>query len=523
MSDTIAIDPRVYARRWKTLMVLSIALVIIGLDNTVLNVALPTLQRHFNASGSTLQWVVDAYTLAFAGLLLLMGTLGDHFGRKRLLQSGLAVFAVGSVLAALAHNSGELVVLRAVMGIGGAMIMPATLSTVSNIFPREERGKAIAIWSAVASIGIGLGPFVGGLLLQYFSWSSVFWLNVPIAAAALLAGAVLVPETRDPKPGKLDPLGALLSVGALVALVYAIIEAPDKGWTNPVIVACLGIAAALGALFAWWEIRSPEPMLQLSFFRRPGFSVASLGISLTYFGLMGAIFAFTQYLQFARGFSALESGEIMLPLIIGLVAGGGNSDHFARRFGARHVITAALVGLAAVQLTALLWTPHTPVWVLCLTLAAMAFWMSNVMAPATGSVMGSIPEAKAGIGSAMNDVNRQVGGALGVAIIGSVMNSAYRARVNGAAAALPVSLRHAARDSIGTAHAAAAHLPAGAAQHLDAVAASAFTHALGIGFLAAALSAIAAAPIVARYLPGSQSPERAKKPVSVAETAPAQA
>ena len=276
MSDTITIDPRVYARRWKTLMVLSIALVIIGLDNTVLNVALPTLQRHFNASGSTLQWVVDAYTLAFAGLLLLMGTLGDHFGRKRLLQSGLAVFAAGSILAALAHNSGELVVLRALMGIGGAMIMPATLSTVSNIFPREERGKAIAIWSAVASIGIGLGPFVGGLLLQYFSWSSVFWLNVPIAAAALLAGAVLSPR-RATQAGRLDPLGALLSVGALVALVYAIIEAPDKGWTNPVIVACLGIAAALGALFAWWEIRSPEPMLQLSFFRRPGFSVASSG------------------------------------------------------------------------------------------------------------------------------------------------------------------------------------------------------------------------------------------------------
>src|SRR5918911_366849 len=260
-----SIDPRVYARRWKTLVVLSLSLVIIGLDNTVLNVALPTLQDHFDTSGSTLQWVVDAYTLAFAGLLLLMGTLGDHFGRRRLLQAGLVVFGVGSVAAAFAQTSGELIGLRALMGIGGAMIMPATLSTVSNIFPREERGKAIAVWSATAAVGIGLGPFIGGVLLNYFSWSSVFWLNVPIAAAALIAGVVLVPETRDPNPGRLDPVGSALSVGALVALVYPIIEAPNKGWTAPVILASFVAAAALGALFAWWEVRNPEPMLQLSF------------------------------------------------------------------------------------------------------------------------------------------------------------------------------------------------------------------------------------------------------------------
>jgi EmrB/QacA subfamily drug resistance transporter len=523
VSATVSsIDPRVYARRWKTLMVLSLSLVIIGLDNTVLNVALPTLQRHFNASGSTLQWIVDAYTLAFAGLLLLMGTLGDHFGRKRALQTGLAVFGAGSVLAALAHTSGELVGLRALMGIGGAMIMPATLSTVSNIFPREERGKAIAIWSAVASVGIGLGPFVGGLLLDYFSWASVFWLNVPIVLAALALGAIFVPETRDSKPGRLDPLGAVLSVGALVALVYPIIEAPSKGWTSPIILASFAAAAVLGGVFVCWELRNREPMLQLSFFRKPAFSVASLGIALASFGLMGAIFAFTQYLQFARGFSSLKAGVIMLPLIIGLVAGGGNSDRLVKKLGSSRVVTGGLIGLAAVLTTALLWTPSTTVWVICVTLIGLAFFMANIMAPATTSVMSSLPEAKAGVGSAMNDVNRQVGGALGVAILGSIMNSAYRNRMSDATAKLPPHLRTAARDSIGSAHAVAHHLSAAAAQHLDTAAASAFTHALGIGFFAAAISAAIAAPIVIRFLP-SQHTGRSDRPKRTVAEAAAQA
>jgi EmrB/QacA subfamily drug resistance transporter len=449
-----------------------------------------------------------------------MGTLGDHFGRRRALQTGLAIFAGASVLAALAQSSGQLIGLRALMGIGGAMIMPATLSTVSNIFPREERGKAIAIWSATASIGIGLGPFIGGLLLDYFSWASVFWLNVPIALVALAAGAIYVPETRDPNPGSLDPVGAVLSVGALVALVYPIIEAPEKGWTSPVIIGWLAVAAVLGAIFAWWELRSREPMLELAFFRVPAFSVASLAIALSYFGLMGAVFAFTQYLQFARGFSPLAAGAIMLPLVVGLVAGGGNSDRLVKKLGTPTVVTGALIGLAAVLATALLWTPGTSVWVLCITLAAMAYFMSNVMAPATGSVMNAVPEARAGVGSAMNDVNRQVGGALGVAIIGSIVNSVYRSHMTDSASAVPANLRHAVRDSIGSAHAVAQHLPAAAAQQLDAAAAAAFTDALGIAFLAAAISTAVAAPIVLRFLPGRRAHTRTRDRRPAAEVAP---
>jgi EmrB/QacA subfamily drug resistance transporter len=498
------IDPRVYARRWKTLIVLSLSLVIIGLDNTVLNVALPTLQDHFHSSGSTLQWIVDAYTLAFAGLLLMMGTLGDHFGRKRALQGGLILFGVSSALATLAQTSGQLIVLRVLMGIGGAMIMPATLSTISNVFPREERGKAIAVWSATASIGIGLGPFIGGLLLQYFDWTSVFWLNVPIAGAALAAGAVLVPETRDPQAGRLDPLGAVLSVAALVALVYAIIEAPAKGWTSAVVLGCLGAAVVLGTAFARWEIRNPEPMLELSFFRRPTFSVASAGIALAYFGLMGATFALTQYLQFARGFSSLKAGAVMLPLVVGLVLGGANSDRLTKKLGTPKLMTFALVALAIALGKCLVWTPTTPIWAIAVTLVALAFAMSNVMAPATESVMSSIPENKAGVGSAMNDVNRQVGGALGVAIIGSIMNSVYSSRLGDTVAKLPDNVAGAVRDSIGSAHAVAQHLPAATAQQLGHATAQAFTDALGVGFLAAGVACAIAAPIVLRFLPDAR-------------------
>ena len=265
-----AIRTTIHARRWKTLGVLSLSLLIIGLDNTVLNVALPTLQTHFSASGSTLQWIVDAYLLAFAGVLLTMGTLGDRFGRKRALQSGLVLFGVASVLAAFAQNADQLIVLRAVMGIGGAMIMPATLSVIMDVFPREERGKAIGIWSAIAGVGIGLGPFVGGLLLEWFSWSSVFWLNVPIVAVALVAGFFLVPESRDPRPGAFDLPGAGLSIATLVTLVYGIIEATPARLDRPARPRLLRAPRRCSApRSSPGSAGSPSPMLPLRVLPRP--------------------------------------------------------------------------------------------------------------------------------------------------------------------------------------------------------------------------------------------------------------
>jgi len=312
----MAIDPMQYARRWKTLGVLSLSLVIIGLDNTILNVALPTLQDEFDASPSKLQWMVDSYLLVFAGLLLVFGTLGDRFGRKLALQAGVSIFGLASLGALVADSANEVIAVRAAMGVGAALIMPATLSIIANVFSGEERGKAIGIWAAVAAIGIGLGPLTGGLLLEWFDWSSVFMVNVPFAAAALLLGIRYVPESRDPRPGSFDLLGAALSTAGFSILVFAIIEAPEQGWTSGLVLGSLAASVALLILFFWWERRIAEPMLDLGFFRSARFSVGTAAVSTAFFALLGGIFALTQYLQFVHGFSAIEAGAIMSPIAL---------------------------------------------------------------------------------------------------------------------------------------------------------------------------------------------------------------
>jgi EmrB/QacA subfamily drug resistance transporter len=503
----MTLDPVTYARRWKTLGVLSLSLVIIGLDNTVLNVALPSLQDEFDASSSTLQWIVDAYLLVFAGLLLTMGTVGDRFGRKRALQLGLALFGGGSLLAPFASSSSELIAFRGLMGAGGALIMPATLSIISNVFPPEERTKAIGIWSGMASVGIGLGPLLGGLLLEWFDWRAVFAINVPIAATAMALGFKLVPESRDPKPGAFDLAGAGLSIAALTTLVYGIIEAPDRGWTEPTILGCFGAALALGTAFVAWELRTPEPMLNLSFLRDRRFSVASMAISLASFALFGASFAATQFLQDAHGYSALEAGAAMVPLAFGLVIGATTSVKLIPRVGTTKVVASGLVGLAATLMAAVTWSADMPYWQLGLWFFAVAMSMGMIMSPATASVMGSVPEDKAGVASAMNDVTREVGGALGTAVIGSLISSLYASRIADSISHLPASLHSAVQDSIGKANAVAAQLPADQGAHLKDAAATAFTHALGLGFAIAAACAVAAAVAVKLWLPSRREPE----------------
>jgi MFS family permease len=249
VSSLPAPDPRIHAQRWRTLGVLSLSLVIIGLDNTILNVALPTLQEEFDASASTLQWMVDSYLLVFAGLLLVFGTLGDRLGRKLALQSGVTLFGLASLGALIADTSTEVIGIRSLMGVGAALIMPATLSIIANVFPPDERGKAIGVWAALAAVGIGLGPLTGGLLIDWFDWSAVFLVNVPVALTAVALGVRLVPESRDPRPGAFDVPGAVLSTAGFTVLVYAIIEAPDEGWGSGLILGLLAAAAALLAAF----------------------------------------------------------------------------------------------------------------------------------------------------------------------------------------------------------------------------------------------------------------------------------
>jgi EmrB/QacA subfamily drug resistance transporter len=501
----MTIDPAHHARRWKTLGVLSLSLVIIGLDNTILNVALPTLQHEFNASPSKLQWMVDSYLLVFAGLLLVFGVLGDRFGRKRALQAGISIFGLASLGALLADSGDQVIAVRAAMGVGAALIMPATLSIIANLFTGKERGKAIAIWAALAAVGIGLGPLTGGLLLEWFDWSSVFMVNVPFAAAALLLGIRYVPESRDPRPGSFDLPGAALSTAGFSLLVYAIIEAPGHGWTSELILGLLVASVLLIGAFLWWERRIDEPMLDLGFFRSRGFSVGTAAVSVAFFGLLGGIFALTQYLQFVHGYSAIEAGAIMSPIALGLMMGAGSSSKAAERLGVSRVVALGLSGLAVMLALTTLWEPQTGGVTLALWFFGLALAMGWVMAPATSAVVGAVPAAKSGVASATNTVARMVSGALGVAVIGSLVSSLYSNDVDSSlGAALPPQAQAAAGDSIGAASTIAAQLPGDAASSLLATAGDAFTQAMGTGLIVAAALAAVTAVVVLRFLPARE-------------------
>ncbi len=487
--------------RWWTLFVLSLSLVIIGLDNTILNVAIPTIQTDLDASASQLQWMVDAYVLVFAGLLLTMGSLGDRYGRKIMLQIGLAIFVGASVAAAYAGTSGQLIAARSVMGIGGAMIMPSTLSIITDVFPRRERGKAIGIWAGVAALGIGLGPLLGGWLLEHFWWGSVFLINVPIVTIALIAGFFLVPRSRDPLPPRIDVVGAGLSVAALVTLVYAIIEAPSRGWLDGLVLVSFGASLVLGTLFMLQELRSDHPMLNLSFFRNPRFSAGAGAISVSFFSMFGTIFLLTQYLQFVQGYTALQAGLRIAPFALGMMVGAANSHRMVRKFGTNRVVASGMLVLAVILVSLMFWDVGTSYWVVLITFIVMAFGMANTMAPSTDAVMGAVPLAKAGVGSAMNDTTRMVGGALGVAVIGSILNTLYSSAMASIVAPMPPEAAAAARDSVGAAVNIGEAFGGPRGEALAAAARSEFVDAMGYAFLAGAVLALVGAILVLRFMP----------------------
>ncbi len=452
-------DPEIaYRRRWLTLAVLCMSLMVIGLDNTILNVALPTLSHAKNlgglgASGSSLQWIVDAYTLVFAGLLLTMGSLGDRFGRYKFLTFGLVVFGIGSVLSAFAPSAGVLIATRSLMGIGGACIMPGTLSILSNLFRSpSERARAIGVWAGVSALGVGIGPVAGGALLTHFWWGSVFLVNVPIVVTALVLGYFFVPDSYDKTTPRLDPVGAALSIVSLGALLWAIIEAPSHGWTSSEIVAGFGVGAALLIAFFVWELRSSSPMLDLHFFQNPRFSAASAAIMLVFLALFGTIFLLTQYLQSVLGYSTLKAGAILIPQSVALMTFAFLSPRWVVRFGNKAVVAFGLTMVAISLVSFVTLDVGSSALHVILVSVLMGIGMGNVMAPATESIMGSLPREKAGVGSAMNDTTRQVGGAVGVAVLGSVLSSHYGPALSSALAGkVPAPLVSAARDSVGRA------------------------------------------------------------------------
>ena len=493
----------VHDRRWLILGVLCLSLFVIVMDNTIVNVALPTLVRDLGTSTSQLQWVVDSYTLVFAGLLLAAGSLGDRFGRRGALNIGLVIFGGASAVAAFAGGVDALVASRAVMGVGAALIMPATLSILTNVFtdPRE-RAIAIALWSAVAGIAVALGPVSGGFLLEHFWWGSVFIINVPVVIVALVAGRLLVPTSRDPAAPRVDWVGAALSIVGLTALVWSIIEAPERGWTSSAVIGGFALAVVVLAAFVRWELRRDEPMLDLRFFTNARFTAASASITLIAFALFGFIFMATQYLQFILGYSALAAGVHTLPFAGAVMITAPLSSKFVERYGTKVVVTVGLLSFAAGMLVAAGTTIGSTYSRVFAAMVLLGGGMGLASAPATESIMGSLPKAKAGVGSAVNDTTRELGGAFGVAIIGSVMSSLYGARLgDNLDGAVPTSALDTAKESMGAALVVGNQVGGADGARIIEAARDAFVHAMTRASFVTAAIAFVGAVIAWRWLP----------------------
>ncbi|MFD7493477.1 MFS transporter [Streptomyces sp. NPDC059832] len=500
------IPEAVHRRRWAILVVLMFSLLIVVLDNSILNVAVKTIASPaptgLGATQSELEWAINAYTLVFAGLLFTAGLLGDRIGRKKVLLFGILLFGVGSALAAMSGSPAQLITWRALMGLGAAFVMPATLAVLMNVFERDEQPRAIGIWAGSVGVAIAIGPITGGLLLEHFWWGSIFLVNVPVVIVALIAMVLLVPDSKDPNPGRTDPLGVVLSIVGLVMLVYGIIRGGQLAdFTEPVV-----LLSSLGGLlvlagFVWHEKHTTHPAIDISYFREPSFAAAVAAIALVFFALMGVTFFSAFYMQSVRGWSALQAGLMLLPLAATQIIFAPRARLFVDRFGARATCTVGML-LVAVGLAAFaLFDGTTPVWVLCLLFFVQGTGMAHVMTPVTVAVMQALPREKAGSGSAVNNTFRQVGGALGVAVLGSVLSTVYRGDIEGHLGALPAGARAAAGESIEATLGIADKMgPAGAP--LVASANDAFLKAMHVTAVGSATIALVGALVVALFLPG---------------------
>jgi len=488
-------------RRWWVLLVLCLSVLLVSVDNTIVNVALPTIGRELAASTSDLQWVVDGYTLAFAALLLLGGALGDRFGRRRLLELGLVAFAATSLLAALADTTGELVAGRAAMGVSAAAIYPATLALLVTTFTdRRERATAIGVWSAVTGLSVAIGPVTGGLLLEHFSWGSVFLVNLPLAAIALVAGRLLLTDSADPRRRRFDLVGAAASIAGIGLLVWTTIEAPGRGWSSAGTIGGYLTAAAALAFFVRWELRRTEPMLDVRLFTDPRVSVGSGAIALAFFSLFGFIFLITQYFQTVRDYDTLAAGLATLPFALVIGAVSPVAILAMRALGTKLVVAAGLLTMAAGFALAAGTSLESAYWGrIVVSMVLMAAGLGLVTSPATEAVMGALRSEEAGAGSAVNDTVREVGGTLGVAVVGSVMSTVYGPSVVDAltGAGAPAGVAEAARESVFAGLAVAAELPGGATLAVQ----QSFLDGVTAGSWVAAAASAAGALVVLAFLP----------------------
>jgi len=500
-ASSVVADPR---RRWLVLGVMSVGTLLTFLDDTVVNTALPRISLALHASTSGLQWVVDAYVLVLAGLLLLCGSIGDRYGRKRAMTIGLVAFGAAAIGASQTTSIGPLIAMRAFQGLGAALILPATLSIITNTFPREERARAIAVWTAIGGIGIGLGPVLGGYLVDAASWHAVFWLFVPLVAVAL-AGMAIVPESRDERGVGLDVPGAILGTAGLTAVVYGIIRAGEAGWGNGIGLASFGAAAVLLTLFAVAEARAEAPMLPLRFFGQRDFTGAVLLIGMTLFAMFVTFFFLTQLFQLVQHRTALAAGLLIVPTSVAVTVSAGLATKLIASVGPRvlalAMTTGMMIGLVVLSQT----TESTSTFQIVAALVVFGFGAGLALPALTDTVMAAVPERDAGVGSAVNDVSRQLGGALGIAVIGSFVSNAYRAKLHHALRGqVPPTVAHAAGSSIGVANQTARSLPPQLAATVTHAADHAFVSAITRGFevsiVVVALAFVVAALLIPRRM-----------------------
>ncbi|WP_069811182.1 DHA2 family efflux MFS transporter permease subunit [Streptomyces sp. TP-A0874] len=463
-----------YPKRWWALSALVLSLLVIGLDITILNVALPTLATDLGATNQDLQWIADSYTLVFAGLLLPAGVLGDRFGRKKLIIIGLLVFGAASALCAWSPGAAELIWARGLLGVGAAIVTPLSLSILPAMFPKEERGKAIAIWSTGTVIGLPLGPILGGYLLEHYWWGSVFLINVPVLVVGVLCAAVLLPESRDETRPRVDLVGGVLSTVGLCSLLYGIIEGADRGWGDGVILGSITVGLLFLVAFVLWEQRAREALIDLALFWNRNFSVATIVLTVLSFVLYGILFVTPQYLQVVLGTSALGTGVRLLPLVLAYMVGAGVSDALVKLVGVRWVLVGGL-GVLGVGMAVMAGISSDSGY----TYAALSFVVLGLglgisLPPSVDLVMDALPADQTGRGTALTTALRQVGGALGIAVLGSMLASTYSSGVREVVSGMPAEVRGPVEDSVAAAAAVADKMGA-AGEPLRSVAYKAFT------------------------------------------------
>lgn len=433
-------------QRWWSLAALTIAVLTIGFDITIMNVALPTMATALSAGTDSLQWIVNSYILLFAGLMLPVGAIADRFGRRRLLLVGLGVFAVASVAAAWAGGTGAVIAARALLGVGAAIIMPSTLATIAALFDPDERGKALSVVVMGMGAGIPLGPIIGGYLLDHFWWGAIFLVNVPVVAAAMLAIVLLLPESRDPAPPRADLAGGVLSTGGLLALVYGLIEAPDRGWGHTIVLTALAGGGALLVAFVRWELRVPHPMIDLGLFRERRFTWGNVNATVASFALFGLLFVVPLYLRFVLGNDAFDTGIRLLPLIGGFVVGVGGGTRVAGRIGHRIPIATGLLLTGAGLAIGALTDVDSGFGFAAAWYAITGLGIGAALSPSMDAVLAVLPPERSGSGTAITMTLRQAGGALGVALLGSLLAQTYTSHLD--VTALPPPAAEAAHDSI---------------------------------------------------------------------------